>query len=89
MPFTPLSSPRIARLDLAYHDISRTDGLFTKMSERGLVERVTTDVEIFEATATFLYATHNNSSVWAMGFGTTPEAATMTAMTCAANRLHG
>lgn len=45
--------------------------------------------EIFEATATFLYATHNNSSVWAMGFGTTPEAATMTAMTCAANRLHG
>jgi proteasome accessory factor A len=46
-----LGDPRIARLDLAYHDISRTDGLFTKMSERGLVERVTTDVEIFEATA--------------------------------------
>lgn len=45
--------------------------------------------EIFEATATFLYATHNNSSVWAMGFGTTPESATMTAMVCAANRLHG
>jgi len=44
-----LGDPRIARLDLAYHDISRTDGLFTKMSERGLVERVTTDVEIFEA----------------------------------------
>lgn len=44
--------------------------------------------EIFEATATFLYAAHNNSRVWAMGFGTTPEASTMTAMTCAANRLH-
>ncbi len=46
-----LSDPRVARLDLAYHDISRTDGLFTKMSERGLVARVTTDAEIFEATA--------------------------------------
>lgn len=45
-----LSDPRIARLDLAYHDISRTDGLFTKMAERHLVARVTTDVEIFEAT---------------------------------------
>lgn len=44
--------------------------------------------EIFEATATFLYAMHNNSRVWAMGFGTTPEASVMTAMTCAANRLH-
>jgi proteasome accessory factor A len=46
-----LSDPRVARLDLAYHDISRTDGLFTKMAERGLVERVTTDAEVFEATA--------------------------------------
>ncbi len=44
--------------------------------------------EIYEATATFLYACHNNSRVWAMGFGTTPEASVMTAMTCAANRLH-
>lgn len=46
-----LGDARVARLELAYHDISRTDGVFTKMSERGLVERVTTDVEIFEATA--------------------------------------
>ncbi len=46
-----LSDPRVARLDLAYHDISRSDGLFNKMAERGLVERVTTDAEIFEATA--------------------------------------
>ncbi|APT91403.1 acetyl-CoA acetyltransferase [Corynebacterium sphenisci DSM 44792] len=45
--------------------------------------------EIFEATATFIYAAHNNSRVWTMGFGQTPEASTMTAMTCAANRLHG
>ncbi|MBV7295946.1 acetyl-CoA acetyltransferase [Corynebacterium sp. TAE3-ERU12] len=44
--------------------------------------------EIFEATATFIYAEHNNSRVWTMGFGQTPEMATMTAMVCAANRLH-
>ncbi len=46
-----LSDPRLARLDLAYHDISRTDGIFTRMADRGLVDRVTTDVEVFEATA--------------------------------------
>ncbi len=46
-----LGDPRVARLELAYHDISRTDGVFTKMSERGLVERVTTDAEVFEAIA--------------------------------------
>lgn len=45
--------------------------------------------EIFEATATFIYSAHNNTRVWTMGFGQTPEAATMTAMVCAANRLHG
>ena len=46
-----LSDPRVARLDLAYHDISRTDGLLPKLAERGLAARVTTDAEIFEATA--------------------------------------
>ncbi len=47
----PLSSPRIARLDLAYHDISRSRGLYYLMAARGLVERVTTDIEVFEATS--------------------------------------
>ena len=46
-----LDDPRIARLDLAYHDISRTEGLYHLLPQRGLVERVTTDVEVFEATA--------------------------------------
>ncbi|MCV2394803.1 Pup--protein ligase [Actinotalea sp. M2MS4P-6] len=46
-----LDDPRIARLDLAYHDISRTEGLYHLLSQRGLVERVITDVEAFEATA--------------------------------------
>ncbi|RYV52680.1 Pup--protein ligase [Pengzhenrongella frigida] len=46
-----LSDPRIARLDLAYHDISRTEGLYNLLAARGMVERVTTDLEVFEATA--------------------------------------
>lgn len=44
-----LGDPRIARLDLAYHDISRTEGLFNLLSARGLVNSVTTEVEIFES----------------------------------------
>lgn len=46
-----LDDPRVARLDLAYHDISRTEGLYNLLAERGLVERVVTDLEVFEATA--------------------------------------
>jgi proteasome accessory factor A len=43
------SSPRLAQLDLAYHDVNRTRGLFNLMEERGLAARVATDVEVFEA----------------------------------------
>ncbi len=46
-----LDSPRIARLDLAYHDINRTRGLYYLLARRGLVERVSTDLEVFEATS--------------------------------------
>ena len=46
-----LSSPRVARLDLAYHDIHRDRGLHHLMTRRGLAERVTADIEVFEATA--------------------------------------
>ena len=44
-----LSSARVAQLDLAYHDINRNRGLFYLMERRGLVERATTDLRIFEA----------------------------------------
>ncbi len=44
-----LSSSRIAQLDLAYHDISRERGLFYLLERRGLVERVTRDLDVFEA----------------------------------------
>ncbi|GAA4726279.1 Pup--protein ligase [Isoptericola chiayiensis] len=46
-----LADPRVARLDLAYHDISRTEGLYNLLAARGMVERVVTDLEVFESTA--------------------------------------
>lgn len=46
-----LDDARIARLDLAYHDISRTEGLYNLLAARGMVERVVTDLDVFEATA--------------------------------------
>jgi proteasome accessory factor A len=45
----PLSSPRIAQLDLAYHDINRDRGLYYLLQRRGAVERVVRDLDIFEA----------------------------------------
>jgi len=44
-----LSSPRIAQLDLAYHDISRTRGLYYLLQRKGAVERVVSDLAVFEA----------------------------------------
>jgi proteasome accessory factor A len=46
----PLSHPKVSLLDLQYHDVSRSRGLFYKMQDRGLVERMCTDEEIDEAT---------------------------------------
>ncbi len=45
----PLSSPRIAQMDLAYHDISRTRGLYYLLERAGQVERVTHEPRVFEA----------------------------------------
>ncbi|MPQ99641.1 Pup--protein ligase [Modestobacter sp. I12A-02628] len=45
----PLSSPRVAQLDLAYHDISRKRGLYYLLERAGQVERVATDPLVFEA----------------------------------------
>ena len=44
-----MSAPRVAQLDLAYHDISRNRGLYYLLEKRGLVERTATDLEIFQA----------------------------------------
>ncbi len=45
----PLSSPRIAQIDLAYHDINRNRGLYYLLERRGSVDRVARDLDIFEA----------------------------------------
>ncbi|MGI8459274.1 MAG: Pup--protein ligase [Propionibacteriaceae bacterium] len=44
-----LADPRIAQLDLAYHDIRRNRGIFSLMEARGQVARVTNDLDIFRA----------------------------------------
>jgi len=41
-----LSSPRVAQLDLAYHDIRRGRGIFDLLQRKSLVDRVTDDGEI-------------------------------------------
>jgi proteasome accessory factor A len=45
----PLSSPRIAQLDLTYHDIRRDRGLFYLLQGRGAITRISTDLAVFEA----------------------------------------
>jgi proteasome accessory factor A len=44
-----MSAPRVAQLDLAYHDISRNRGLYYLLEKRGMVARTANDLEIFEA----------------------------------------
>jgi len=41
-----LSSPRVAQLDLAYHDIRRGRGLFDLLQRKGLIRRITDDGDI-------------------------------------------
>ncbi|HEY2044363.1 MAG TPA: Pup--protein ligase [Jatrophihabitans sp.] len=45
----PLSSPRVAQLDLTYHDIRRDRGLFYLLAARGAVTRVSKDLDVYEA----------------------------------------
>jgi len=47
----PLSSPRIAQIDLAYHDINRQRGLFYILQKRGLAKTVVTEDAIKDAQA--------------------------------------
>jgi proteasome accessory factor A len=44
-----LDAPRVGQLDLAYHDINRNRGLYNLLARDGLVERVVTDLDVFEA----------------------------------------
>jgi proteasome accessory factor A len=45
----PLTHPKVALMDLQYHDVNRERGLFHRMQARGLVDRVVTDAEIDRA----------------------------------------
>jgi proteasome accessory factor A len=47
-----MSHPRIAQLDLAYHDIRRGRGLYALMEKRRQVDRIADDLRIFEAKET-------------------------------------
>ena len=44
-----LSSPRVAQLDLTYHDVNRQRGLYYLLERKGLVARATDDLRVFEA----------------------------------------
>ncbi|MCP3855581.1 MAG: Pup--protein ligase [Actinomycetia bacterium] len=44
-----LNDPRVALMDLQYHDVNRDRGLFYRMQARGLVERTCTDDEVTTA----------------------------------------
>jgi proteasome accessory factor A len=42
----PLTHPNVALIDLQYHDVSRARGLFYRIQNRGMVERMCTDEDI-------------------------------------------
>ena len=44
-----LDSPRIAQLDLTYHDISRQRGIFFLLQARGAARRLVTETEVKDA----------------------------------------
>ncbi|HUP74346.1 MAG TPA: Pup--protein ligase [Acidimicrobiales bacterium] len=44
-----LADPRVALVDLQYHDVNRSRGLFYRMQKRGMVERIVTDDDIAHA----------------------------------------
>jgi proteasome accessory factor A len=45
----PLSHPRIALMDLAYHEVNRDRGLYYLLERRGRMDRVVTDAEVQRA----------------------------------------
>jgi proteasome accessory factor A len=44
-----LSHPKVALIDLQYHDIRRESGVFYRLQNRGMVERTLEDGEMFDA----------------------------------------
>src|SRR4051812_45977229 len=48
----PLTHPKVALMDLQYHDVNRQRGLYYRIQARGMVDRVVTDEEIDTAVTT-------------------------------------
>jgi proteasome accessory factor A len=48
----PMSDPKMMMMDLAYHDVDRSRGLYYRMQARGMVDRVVTDERIAQAVTT-------------------------------------
>jgi proteasome accessory factor A len=48
----PMSDPRLAMLDLSYHDVDRSRGIYNIMASRGMVDRIVSDNDIAEAVRT-------------------------------------
>jgi len=44
-----LGSARVAQLDLAYHDIRRDRVLYSLLAQRGMADRLASDLAVFEA----------------------------------------
>lgn len=47
----PMSDPKMSMMDLAYHDVDRTRGLFYLLQNKGMAERMVTDEKIAAAVA--------------------------------------
>ncbi len=45
----PMSDPKMSMMDLAYHDVDRTRGLYYMMEAAGLTDRLVTDEQIADA----------------------------------------
>ena len=45
----PLSDPKLSMMDLAYHDVDRSRGLYYMMERKGLVDRVVSDEKVAES----------------------------------------
>jgi proteasome accessory factor A len=48
----PMSDPKMSMMDLSYHDVDRTRGLFYLLENKGLADRVITDEQVAEAVVT-------------------------------------
>jgi proteasome accessory factor A len=46
-----LDDPRLARLEMAYHDVSPSRGVFNRLQADGLVKRIVSEQDILDAVA--------------------------------------